>query len=39
MVMLEVIGEYTGRIHHEVKGRPRFLVKATDVDRTKDLIP
>lgn len=39
MVMLGVIGEYTGRIYYEVKGRPHFLVKATDVERTKDLIP
>ncbi|MFG2633624.1 glycosyltransferase family 2 protein [Streptomyces sp. NPDC048362] len=39
MVMLGVIGEYTGRIYYEVKGRPHFLVKATNVDRTKDLIP
>ncbi|MFF5406319.1 glycosyltransferase family 2 protein [Streptomyces misionensis] len=39
MVMLGVIGEYTGRIYYEVKGRPHFLVKATNVERTKDLIP
>jgi len=39
MVMLGVIGEYTGRIYYEVKGRPHFLVKATNVDRAKDLIP
>jgi polyisoprenyl-phosphate glycosyltransferase len=47
MVMLGVIGEYTGRIYYEVKRRPHFLVKATDrepengrspLDRTKDLI-
>lgn len=38
MVMLGVIGEYTGRIYYEVKGRPHFLVKATNVERTKDLI-
>jgi glycosyltransferase involved in cell wall biosynthesis len=39
MVMLGVIGEYTGRIYYEVKGRPHFLVKATNVKRMKDLIP
>ncbi|MCX5338052.1 MULTISPECIES: glycosyltransferase family 2 protein [unclassified Streptomyces] len=43
MVMLGVIGEYTGRIYYEVKGRPHFLVKATnvktdDAQRAKDLI-
>ncbi|MFF3908794.1 glycosyltransferase family 2 protein [Streptomyces sp. NPDC001848] len=35
MVMLGVIGEYTGRIYYEVKGRPHFLVKATNVERTE----
>ena len=48
MVMLGVIGEYTGRIYHEVKRRPHFLVKAANTepaqgrspsDTTKDLIP
>ncbi|MFJ9724345.1 glycosyltransferase family 2 protein [Streptomyces sp. NPDC101209] len=39
MVMLGVIGEYTGRIYYEVKGRPHFLVKATNVERAKDLVP
>ncbi|MDN3260337.1 glycosyltransferase family 2 protein [Streptomyces sp. CSDS2] len=39
MVMLGVIGEYTGRIYYEVKRRPHFLVKATNAERTKDLIP
>ncbi|MEU9521919.1 glycosyltransferase family 2 protein [Streptomyces sp. NPDC048224] len=38
MVMLGVIGEYTGRIYYEVKGRPHFLVKASNVERAKDLI-
>ncbi|MCI3275823.1 glycosyltransferase family 2 protein [Streptomyces cylindrosporus] len=38
MVMLGVIGEYTGRIYYEVKGRPHFLVKASNVKRAKDLI-
>jgi hypothetical protein len=39
MVMLGVIGEYTGRIYYEVKGRPHFVVQATNVERAKDLIP
>lgn len=39
MVMLGVIGEYTGRVWDQVKGRPHFPGKATNVDRTKDLIP
>jgi hypothetical protein len=39
MVMLGVIGEYTGRIYYEVKGRPHFLVKATNVERTEDGAP
>ncbi|WP_458242740.1 glycosyltransferase family 2 protein [Streptomyces sp. MAI_2237] len=39
MVMLGVIGEYTGRIYYEVKGRPHFLVKATNVERAKNLVP
>jgi glycosyltransferase involved in cell wall biosynthesis len=32
MVMLGVVGEYTGRIYYEVKGRPHFLVKASNVE-------
>ncbi|MGW7382208.1 glycosyltransferase family 2 protein [Streptomyces sp. NPDC054794] len=38
MIMIAVIGEYIGRIYYEVKGRPHFLVKATNVERMKGLI-
>ncbi|EGG45811.1 MULTISPECIES: glycosyltransferase family 2 protein [Streptomyces] len=31
MVMLGVVGEYTGRIYYEAKRRPHFLVKASNV--------
>ncbi|MFD5751883.1 glycosyltransferase family 2 protein [Streptomyces sp. NPDC127033] len=42
MVMLGVIGEYTGRIYYEAKRRPNFLVKATNVRRDglrRDAVP
>ncbi|GGX22568.1 glycosyltransferase family 2 protein [Streptomyces chryseus] len=31
MLMIGVVGEYVGRIYYEVKRRPHFLVKATNV--------
>lgn len=39
MIMLGVVGEYTGRIYYEVKGRPHFLVKATNVERAEGRTP
>ncbi|WP_217206674.1 glycosyltransferase family 2 protein [Streptomyces sp. AC550_RSS872] len=36
MIMMGIIGEYTGRIYYEVKGRPHFLIKATNVERSHD---
>jgi glycosyltransferase involved in cell wall biosynthesis len=33
MVMLGVIGEYIGRIYHETKRRPHYLVKDTNLKR------
>ncbi|MGW7051778.1 glycosyltransferase family 2 protein [Streptomyces sp. NPDC054887] len=32
MLMIGVVGEYVGRIYYEVKRRPHFLVKATNVE-------
>ncbi|EST21607.1 hypothetical protein M878_36645 [Streptomyces roseochromogenus subsp. oscitans DS 12.976] len=33
-----MIGNGACRVYYEVKGRPHALVKATDVERTEDLI-
>lgn len=32
LVSIGIIGQYAGRIYYEVKKRPHFLVKETNVD-------
>ncbi|MCX4676656.1 glycosyltransferase family 2 protein [Streptomyces sp. NBC_01433] len=35
MVMVGVVGEYVGRIYYEVKRRPHFLVKASNISASQ----